>query len=55
MRGKKKESKSMKIQSFSAVRASISFPPDIYQRFGLQAPSEKEALPDLKEKSSGGE
>jgi hypothetical protein len=31
MRGKKKESKSMKIQSFSAVRASISFPPDIYQ------------------------
>jgi len=31
MKGKKKEGESMKTQSSSAVRASISFPPDLYK------------------------
>jgi predicted DNA-binding ribbon-helix-helix protein len=31
MKGKKKDGKNMKIQSLSTVRASITFPPDIYK------------------------
>lgn len=31
MKNRKKEGKSLKTQSASAVRASISFPPDVYK------------------------
>ena len=44
MKGKKVERRSMKAQSASLVRASISFPPDLYETLEELAKQKKVSL-----------
>jgi hypothetical protein len=44
MKGKKAERKGMKSQSTSLVRASISFPPDLYETLEALAKQKKVSL-----------
>ena len=54
MKRKNKEGKNMKVQSVSAVRASISFPPDLYRTLEVIARHKRVSLawvvPDAAEK-----
>jgi predicted DNA-binding protein len=44
MKGKKGDGKKMKVQSTAAVRASISFPPEIYETLEVIAKEKKVSL-----------
>jgi hypothetical protein len=44
MKAKKGEGKKMKVQSAAAVRASISFPPAVYETLGTIAKEKKVSL-----------
>jgi predicted DNA-binding protein len=44
MKGKKGDGKKMKSQSTAAVRASISFPPDVYETLEVIAKEKKVSL-----------
>lgn len=44
MKAKKRDGKRMKVESTAAVRASISFPPDVYETLEVIAKEKKVSL-----------
>jgi predicted DNA-binding protein len=44
VKAKKEDAKTMKTESGAAIRASISFPPDVYETLGVIAKEKKVSL-----------